>query len=69
MGRGGLSQGVKLSKRCQMPNSQTSRLWRRFTEKLIEIMRFTHIDINSNVTYEGHQNWSKILSIDILRVF
>ena len=29
----------------------------------IDIMRFTDID----VTYEGHQNWSKIISIDILR--
>ena len=35
-------------------------------------MRFTqssHIDINFHVTYEGHQNWSEIVSIDILRVF
>ena len=22
-------------------------------------MRFTHIDINFDITYEGHQNWSK----------
>ena len=68
MGGGGLSQGVKLSKICQMSNSQTSGLWRRFT-KIIEIMRFAHIDIDFDVTYEGHQNWSKLLSIDILRVF
>ena len=32
-------------------------------------MRFTDIDINFDVTYEGHQKWSKILSMDILRVF
>ena len=32
-------------------------------------MKFTHIDINFGVTYEGHQNWSKILFMDILRVF
>ena len=35
----------------------------------IDMMRFTHIDINFDVQYEGHQNWPKILSIDILRVF
>ena len=29
-------------------------------------MRFTHIDLNFDVTYEGHQNWSKIISMDIL---
>ena len=32
-------------------------------------MRFTDIYVNFDVTYEGHQNWSKILSMDILRVF
>ena len=56
---------VKLSKRCQMSKTQTHRLWRRFTKKLIDIMRFTHIDIK----YEGHQNCSKTLSMPILRVF
>ena len=30
---------------------------------------FTHIDVNFYIKYEGHQNWSKILSMDILRVF
>ena len=29
---------------------------------------FTHIDVNFYIKYEGHQNWSKILSMDILRV-
>ena len=32
-------------------------------------MRFTHIDINFDVQYEGHQNCPKILSMNILRVF
>ena len=32
-------------------------------------MRFTDIDDNFDVTYEGHQNKSTILSMDILRVF
>ena len=38
-------------------------------KKLIDIMRFTDIDINFDVKYKGHQNWSKILSMHILRVF
>ena len=32
----------------------------------IDMMRFTHIDINFDVRYEGHQNCPKILSMDIL---
>ena len=32
-------------------------------------MRFTHTNVNFDVKYEGDQNWSKILSVDILRVF
>ena len=31
-------------------------------------MRFTHIDVNFDVKYEGHQNCSKTLSMHILRV-
>ena len=38
-------------------------------KKLIDIMRFTHIDVNFDVRYEGHQNCPKILSMNILRVF
>ena len=38
-------------------------------KKLIDIMRFTHIDVNFDVKYEGHQNCSKTLSMHILRVF
>ena len=32
-------------------------------------MMFTHIDVNFYIKYEGHQNWSKIPSMDILKVF
>ena len=32
-------------------------------------MRFTHTNVNFDVKYEGDQNRSKILSVDILRVF
>ena len=32
-------------------------------------MRFTHIDVNFDDKYEGHQNCSKTLSMNILRVF
>ena len=61
---------VKLSKRCHMSKSQTHRLWRRFTKKKkIHIMRFTHIDVNFDVKYEGNQNCSKTLSMHILRGF
>ena len=38
-------------------------------KKKIDIMRFTHIDVNFDDTYEGHQNCSKTLSMHILRVF
>ena len=32
-------------------------------------MRFTHIDVNFDIRFEGHQNCPKILSMNILRVF
>ena len=35
----------------------------------IDIMRFTHIEVNFDVRYEGHQNCPKRLSMDILRAF
>ena len=54
-----MSKDVKLSKRCQMSRKQTGRLWRRFTKKLIDIMWFTHIDINFDITYHDHQKPSK----------
>ena len=36
-----------------MSKSQISGLWRRLTKKLIDIMRFTHVDFNFDVKYEG----------------
>ena len=45
---------VKLSKRCQMSKNETPRLWRRFTKNLIDTMRFTDIDVNFDVTNDGH---------------
>ena len=38
-------------------------------KKKIDIMRFTHIDVNFDIKYEGHQNCSKTLSMHILRVY
>ena len=38
-------------------------------KKKIDIMRFTHIDVNFDVRYEGLQNWLKRVSMNILRVF
>ena len=43
----------------KMSNYQTPGLWRRFTQKKIDIMRFTHFDINFDVTYDAHQKPSK----------
>ena len=37
-------------------------------KKKIDTMRFIDIDVNFDVTYGGHQNWSKILSMDILSI-
>ena len=39
------------------------------SQKKIDIMRFTDIDVNFDVRYEGHQNCPKILSMNILKVF
>ena len=38
-------------------------------KKKNDIMRFTDIDVNFDVKYEGQQNCPKIISMDILRVF
>ena len=38
-------------------------------KKKIDIMRFTDIDVNFDVKYEGQQNCPKIIAMDILRVF
>ena len=39
------------------------------SQKKIDIMRFTHIDVNFDVKYKGHQNCSKPLSMHIWKVF
>ena len=39
------------------------------SQKILIHMRFTHIDVNFDVKYEGHQNCSRTLSINILRLF
>ena len=38
-------------------------------KKKIERIRFTDININFDVKYEGEENYPKIISINILRVF
>ena len=62
---------VKLSKK--MSNVKKSNMWTmeelHTHQKGNCQMRFTYIDVNFDVTYEGCQNKSKILSMDILIVF
>ena len=53
-----MSNDVKSSKRCQLSKNQISWLWRRFTKK-IDIMKFTHIDVNFDVTYDCNQKPAK----------
>ena len=60
---------VKLSKRCQMSKMKHLDYGGGSQKYLIDTMRFTDIDINFDVRYEGHQNCPKILSMNILRVF
>ena len=62
-----MCQNVKLSKRCQIVKHLD--YGGSSQKKLINIMRFTHIEVNFDVRYEGHQNCPKILSMNILRVF
>ena len=56
---------VKLSKRSQvvkkMSDFKKSNTWtmEEAYKKLIDIMRFTHIELNFDVTYYGDQNPSK----------
>ena len=54
-----------------MPNVKKSNIctMEEVHKKKIDIMRFTHIDVNFDIRYEGHQNCPKILSMNILRVF
>ena len=52
--------------KCQKDvKCQISGLRTRLTKKYIDIMRFTDIDVNFDVRYEGHQNCPKILSMNI----
>ena len=42
-------------KKMSNVKNQTPRLWRRFTKKKeIDTMRFTHIDVNFDITYDSH---------------
>ena len=52
-----------------MSNSQTSGLWRRFTKKINWHNEVHTYWCQFYVRYEGHQNYPKILSLNILRVF
>ena len=60
-----------MSKRCQivkkMSNVKKSNSWTReeVHKRKIDTLRFTHIDINFDIIYEGHKNRSKIFSVDI----
>ena len=54
---------VKLSKGCQMSKSQTHGIRRRFKKK-IHIMRFTHIDVSFDITYDGDQKTLKKMCIE-----
>ena len=66
-----------VSKRCQVVKRMSKRCQKvkhidyggGSQKKQINIMRFTHIDVNFDVKCEGHQNCSKTLSMPILRVF
>ena len=65
-----------MSKRCKIVKkisnvkiSNTCTMEKVHKKKSIDIMGFTHIDINFDIRYEGHQNWSKILSMNNLKVF
>ena len=74
MGWGGLSNVSKCQKMSSCQKDVKCQTVKQLdygggSQKKIDIMRFTDIDINFDITYEGHQNWSKILSMDILRVF
>ena len=72
-----------MSKRCQIVKKsdswtreevnqrKKSDSWTREEvnqRKNLSTMRFTHNDINFDVTCESHQNWSKIYFMNILRV-
>ena len=63
---------AKLSKnvKCQIAGTMEEVHTHTHKKKTtIDTMKFTHIDINFDVTCKGHQSWSKILSMNILRGF
>ena len=70
---------ANLSKRClvvkkvsicqnaqKMSNCQNNVKWEE-VHKRLHTMRFTHNDVNCDVTSESHQNWSKTYLMTILR--
>ena len=61
-------QNVKKMSSCQKDVKKSNVCTMGEVHKKNDTMRFTHIDLNFDVTYEGHQNWSKILSMHIWRV-
>ena len=53
-------QNVKIKDvKCQKSNSWTEEKVHKKTKKELDTMRFTHNKVNSDVTYEGHQNGQK----------
>ena len=54
-----VKKGVKLSKRCQKVKNIDYGGGSQKKKKKIHIMRFTHIDVNFDVTYDGDQKPSK----------
>ena len=60
---------IMLSKRCQISIVKHLNYGGGSHKKYIHTMRFTHTNVNFDIKYEGDQNWSKMLSVDILRVF
>ena len=53
-----MSNDVNLSKRTQLSKNQITGLW-KVHKKEIDIMRFTHIVVNFDITYDGNQKPSK----------
>ena len=54
---------------CQKDAKKSNTWTMEEVHKKIDIMRFTDIDVNFDVTCESHEYWSKILYMDSLRVF
>ena len=41
---------------CQMSESQTAGLWRRFIKNKLDVMMFRHNEVNFEAAYDDHQN-------------